>query len=280
MHVRLEIMQCMGNASIKQFIESCMFNGFQVFRIDNGTPDMQEVWFKNIYPDYKLETLPEEKNRGLRHFLYRAKQYGMQYGNLPEDLKKEGTGRALLEFALTMRFNAYREFYRGICYALIGAKEGGIEYYSMDALDRAKAVMAEDEFKKKGYDFSTLIHGMNRGGEIVTGAPGMFFVNQTNEAGLKERGLVCAFTDYKAAEKGLEMFEKANLPCSILAATGKEILAQAAQTMGIVIDMGDIDFVVFKSDFASVVNYGNLDAPILVTLKKEDKDGQKEDKGE
>ena len=269
LRIHTEILSFEGETQILEFLHFCLRNGYQVFRLDNGTDNMREIWLRELFPSWHEETLVEETNRSLKYLLLRSRAYGMELKSLPEEIRTGKQGRSLTEILLTVRYNAYREFFGGILYALADPAEGIIDYYTPAALDRARELLEQPENREKHFDFSSLIHNGNRGGEIWSDSKHLFYVNSPAEAGDPAKGYVAVFTDYDGAEKGLEQFERSNMPCSILALRGNEILSLAMQCAGLVIDMNTINFVIPKTDFSNVISFGELNGGILVSLNRD-----------
>ena len=176
---------------------------------------------------------------------------------------------SLAEMELTMRYNAYREMYRGILYALVSEadNESDLDHYTVAAHERAKARLKDKKLSDAGYTAVSLIHKPHQGGTLYTSPLRLFYVNKPGQVGNIDNGMVCAFTSYEAAEHGKALFQSYHKPCTIVALTAQELMGQALQCAGVLIDMGGTEYQIPKQEFGLWKTYGELDAPIIVNLK-------------
>ena len=274
-HLQIIVQELEDREAIHQFFRSCMHDGMIVFRLNNGSEARQEYRFGDLF-SFREPTLIEEKNRSLRHFLFRSHLYEYCCSLQPEEAQEEKL--KLTEMALTMRYNAYREMYRGLLYALVDPADSSmdLDLYTVSALDRAKAMLEEKEIIEAGYTAVSLVHFPNQGGALYSSPLCLFFVNSPGQVGSIADGLVCAFTSYEAAEHGKALFASYQQPCSIVALTGSELLTQALLCAGVLVDLEETGFQISKKDLGLWETYGQLNAPILVRLKNQKESTQEQ----
>ena len=277
MHIRTAVQPLEDRDAGLDFMHACMHNGMLVFRLNNGSKQVKEYRLDDLF-SFRKTNLIDEKNRTVRYYLIRSKEYAYYRALLPEAERSAGQGLSLAEMQLTMLYNAYRETYRGILYALISraADDGYLDYYTVAAVDRAKAWLKEEQASEAGYTAVSLIHTPHQGGTLYTGPLALYYVNRPGQAGNAGNGMVCAFTSYAAATHGKALFESYEKPCTVVALTTQELLDQAMQCAGVLIDMGEAEYQVMKQDFGLWKSYGELDAPIIVNLRAPEKSEGKE----
>ncbi len=276
MHIRTEVRMYEERDTILDFFRSCMHNGMIVFRLNNGSDAMREYKLDDLF-SFREPNLPEEINRTVRYYLIRSKEYAYYRACLPEEERSAKQGISLAEMELTTLYNAYREMYRGVLYALTARASGDdLDRYTLAALDRAKTLLKEKPIAEAGYTAVSLIHKPHQGGMLCTAPLSLCYLNSPGQVGNAAEGLICAFTSYEAAEYGKAQFESCHRPCSVVALTAQELMAEAQQCAGVLIDMGDTEYQIPSRDFALWKTYGELDAPIIVSLKarKETAEGE------
>ena len=272
LHIRTAVRPYESRADVLDFARACMHNGMLVFRLNNGSGHVEEYHFDDLF-SFRETNLIEEKNRIVRYYLIRSKEYGYFRALMPEAERSAKPGNSLAEMQLTMLYNAFRETYRGILYALVGreADDGYLDYYTVAAVDRAKAWLREKPTSEAGYTAVSLIHTPHQGGALYTKPLKLYYVNSPGQAGDINNGMVCAFTSYAAAERGKALFQSYEKPCTIAAMTAQELLDQATQCAGVLIDLGETEYPVMKQQFGLWKTYGELDAPIIVSLRSKEK---------
>ena len=267
LHIHTEVRQLEGRDAVLDFFRACTRDGMVFFRLNNGSKVRQEYKFDDLF-SFREPTLVEEMNRTVRYYLTRSKVYVYYRSRLPEEERSGKFGMSLAEIELTMRYNAYREMYRGILYALASEADSSsdLDHYTVAALDLAKARLKEKRMSEAGYTAVSLIHKPNQGGSIYTSPLRLFYVNSPGQVGNISNGLVCAFTSYEAAASGKALFQAHEKPCAIVALTAQELMGHALQCAGVLIDMGETEYQIPKQEFGLWKTYGELDAPIMVSL--------------
>ena len=267
-HVRTKVTPYETRDAVTEFFRSCMHNGMVVFRLDNGTRDCREYKFSDLFTWHEA-TLIEERNIAVRYLLMRGKQYAYYRGRFTPEQLASPYGASLTEMELTMLYNAFRETWRGILYALVDRTEtdADLDHYTVKAFELAKSWLEKPAIREAGFTPAALIHKPHQGGTLFTGPLKLFFVNHPSEQGIAAKGLVCAFTTYESALRGKQMFDNFNKPVTILALTAPELLGEAQQCAGVLIDMGETEYQVQKTQFSLWKTYGEFDAPIVVSLK-------------
>ena len=274
-HIQIIVKELEDREAMRYFLRSCMRDGMAIFRLNNGSTPHQEYRFSDLFT-FREPTLIEEKNRELRSFLFRSHLYEYCCVLQPEEAQEKK--QKLTEMALTMRYNAYRELYRGLLYALVDpeASDTDHDFYTVAALDRAKDLLEEKKFAEAGYTAVSLIHLPHQGGSLYSSPLHLYFANRPNQVGSIEHGLVCAFTSYEAAKHGRALFQSYQQPCSIVALTGPELLTQARLCAGVLVDLEETGFQIPKKDLGLWETYGQLNAPILVRLKDQKESTQEQ----
>ena len=266
-----------GPDAIMGFFNDCLHHGIEVFYLNHGGQEWKELWFRELAPDWHEATVLEEASRSLRYLMLRSREYEFRRAAMTPEEQQSSAGLGLTEMMLTVRYNAYRELYRGLLYVLIDQKADGVDYFTLPALQKAKTWLAAEHALKCGFGPAELIHAGNRGGEITDGTEGLYTANDPEDGEDLSKGLITAFTDYQEAVKGRDLFRQYQKPCSIVAMTMPEILAKSAECAGLLIDMNTLDFVIQKSAFGEFVTYGEMNGGILVHLKQpEEKDAESE----
>ena len=256
-----------GKEEILGFFRTCMKSGMVCFRLNNGSSEMQEYKFQDLF-EYREKNLVDEKNRSVYYMLLRSKEYLFYRGRLPKEEERGKIWRSLAEMEMTMRFNAYREMYNGILYALVGKikDDDYHDYYTQAAVDRAKEWLKNPEIIESGYKAVHLLHPEHQGGVLYTEPLSLYYVNSPGKAGNPADGLVCVFTSYEEAQNGQRFFENGGMPCSIAAVTVQELMREAMKCRGVLIDLQTLDYSILKEQFSEWKVYGEMDGPILVSL--------------
>ena len=268
MHIDTEVQPCESRDAILDFMHDCMHNGMLVFRLDSAGGRAREYKFDDLF-SFRETNLVEEKNRIVRYYLLRSKEYAFYRARLPEAERSAKPGIALAEMQLTLLYNAFRETYRGILYALANwsADDSDLDHYTIAAMDQARAWLKEATTAQAGYTAVSLIHTPHQGGALYTQPLQLYYVNSPGQEGHIEHGMVCAYTSYEAAEGGKALFRADGKPCTVVALTTRELMTQAMQCAGVLIDMGDTEYCILKAQFELWKTYGELDGPILVNLR-------------
>ncbi|MBQ7064486.1 MAG: hypothetical protein IJM90_06335 [Firmicutes bacterium] len=269
-HINLEIEHLADRTAILNRIGLYLHNGFIYTRLNNGRPDMMEIKLEKLL-DYREPTLLEEKNRVLRNFLIRSRQCEIQYMALSKEEKAAKIGRGISEFLLMTRYNAYREIWQGVLYALTDPQDPNREAASVKALER----ILNWQRSQPGwgsYGPEGIFHGGQQGGLILRDPLSLFYVNRPGEQGVAEKGSICVFTDYRAAQAAQKMFRDYGMNCSIVMMCGEEIAQESMKCDGFLVDMAEIGYRIPKAGLGELAQFGSLDAPILVTAKEPEKE--------
>ncbi len=267
LHIQTGVQLYAERDAVLDFFRFCMHNGMIVFRLNNGSDAIREYKLDDLFSFREINMI-EELNRGVRYYLIRSKEYKYYRANLPEEERSAKQGISLAEMELTMLYNAYRELYRGVLYALVSpASSDDFDHYTVAALDRAKTLLKEKKISEAGYTAVSLIHKPHQGGMLYTAPLSLYYVNSPGQVGSIANGLICAYTSYGAAENGKALFESYHKHCSVVALTAQELMAQAQHCAGVLIDMGDTEYQIPTQEFGLWKTYGELDAPIIVSLK-------------
>ena len=255
LNVAMDLRTLSGPDAIRSFFADCAHNGFQVLRLDNGSQFMAELWLKEFFP-YREENLIDGKNRSLRHMFHRAKLYSWLLAGQkdPQSLQ----GRSLAEMRLTMGLNGYRELGNTLVYALGNAMPEDRLYATCAALDKMR-----EWLPGSGYEESTILSTSVYDIKLQLG-----FANRPGEQGNVEKGMVCVFTDLAQAREAQELFRSSHMDFSVVVITFEELLSQAVQCAGILVDMQTLGFEIPQSEYAKINEVRKLDAPILVHLKQ------------
>lgn len=268
-HAKTEVRKLEGKKAVYDFLRSCLKRRMIHFRLDNGSQNMRELKFEDFL-DYREANLVDEKNRYV-HFLFIRSQIYRYYLRTACDGKVSFNkfGMQLAETEMTMRFNGYRESYRWIMYVLAGKYEDdeSFDYYTVAALDRAVEKLKDPEAVKLGYKAANLLHPGHKGGVFKDTQKGLFYVNSPGQVGNPANGMVCAFTSYENALQGKVLFERSGRRCSVVAISTPELLAEASQCAGVLVDWPCLNYEIRKEEFGNWKSYGEMDAPIIVSLK-------------
>lgn len=243
---------------IRDFLSQCAHNAFQVLRLDNGSRNPCELWLKDFFP-YREDNLIDEKNRSLRHMFHRAKLYSWMLARQKD--QNSSHGRSFAAMMMTMRLNGYQELGNTLVYALGNPMPEDRLYATQAALDKVNKWLPGS-----GYEESTIVETPSYNVKLQ-----FCFVNRPGQQGDIEKGMVCVFTDFAQAKAGQAMFRGTNMDSSIVAITCEELLSQAVQCAGIVVDMQTLGFEIPKAEYAKIDEVRKLDAHILVNLKQSEK---------
>ena len=270
LQVKTEVKKIEGKEVVYDFLRTCMKRRMMHFRLNNGDKDMQDLKFEDFL-DYRESNLVDEKNRYVQFLLMRSQIYRYYMITLYKGKPSGKYGLSLAETEMTMRFNAYRETYRGILYALTGKFEGDeyFDFYSVAALDRAKEWLKDPEVVKYGYKAAGLLHPGHKGGVVKAEREGLFYVNNAGQDRSMANGMICAFTSYENALRGREVFESSGTQCSVIALTAQEIQAESMQCAGILVDWPVLNYEITKAEYGKWKTYGEMNAPIIVNLTGE-----------
>lgn len=255
LNVAMELRTLSDPDAIRTFFEDCAHKGFQVLRLDNGSQFMAELWLKEFFP-YREGNLIDGKNRSLRHMFHRAKLYSWLLAGQkdPQSLQ----GRNLAGMRLTMGLNGYRELGNTLVYALGNAMPEDSLYATCAALDKMR-----EWLPGSGYEESAVLSTSVYDIKLQLG-----FVNRPGEQGDVEKGMVCVFTDLAQAREAQELFRSSHMDFSVVVITFEELLSQAVQCAGILVDMQTLGFEIPQSEYAKINEVRKLNAPILVHLKQ------------
>lgn len=245
-----------GPEEIRGFFRECAHNGFQVFRLDNGGKDSCELWLKDFFP-YREKELIDEKNCSLRYMFHRAKLYSWLRSCQKDPNSNDSM--AIAEMMLTMQLNGYRELGNALIYALGNAMPEDRVYGTAAAREKLGQWLPDS-----GCEACVDLDGPAYQEKLQLG-----FVNRPGEQGDIEKGSVCIFTDLAQAKAARELFLQSNMDFSVIVITFEELMAQAVQCAGIVVDMQALSFEIPKAEYGKLRELQQLGgAPLVVNLKR------------
>lgn len=257
LNVAMDLRTLSGPDAIRSFFADCAHKGFQVLRLDNGSQFWADLWLKDFFP-YREDNLIDGKNRNLRHMFHRAKLYSWLLTGQKD--QQSLPGRNLAEMRLTMGLNGYRELGNTLVYALGNAMPEDRLYATPAALDKMREWLPGSGYEESAI-LSTPVYNM----KLQLG-----FVNRPGEQGNVEKGMVCVFTDLAQAREAQDLFRSSHMDLSVVVVTFEELLSQAVQCAGILVDMQTLGFEIPPSEYAKINEVRKLDAPILVHLKQQE----------
>ena len=243
---------------IRAFLTGCVHNGISTLRVNRGSPDVREVPLAEVL-DCREEHLIDEKNRSLRYQLLRAKQAAW---TLSKQLDKQNLqSRKIAETMLTARLNGYRALGNSLLYALVSDMSQDDLCATRAALDQLAAWAPGSGFEDDPALQAPVISVPLRLG----------FVNHSGEEGDASKGCLCVYTDLAQARKGQSIFREHGMDFAVGIVTFEEMMSQAAQCAGILVDLGTISLEIPKADYGQVVAVRKLEGPIVARIKDAEK---------
>ena len=243
---------------IRAFLTGCVHNGISTLRVNSGSPDVREVPLKEVL-DCREEHLIDERNRPLRYQLLRAKQSAWTLSKQPD--KQNLKSRKIAETMLTARLNGYRALGNSLLYALVSDMPQDGLCATRAALDQLAAWAPGS-----GFEDDPALQA-----PVITVPLRLGFVNHSGEEGDAGKGCLCVYTDLAQARKGQSIFREHGMDFAVGIVTFEEMMSQAAQCAGILVDMGTIGLVSPKADYGQVEAVRKLDGPIVARIKDAEK---------
>ena len=243
---------------IRAFLTGCVHNGISTLRVNRGSPDARDVPLAEVL-DCREEHLIDERNRPLRCHLLRAKQAAWTLGKQLD--KQNLQSRKIAETMLTARLNGYRALGNSLLYALVSDMSQDDLCATRAALDQLAAWAPGSGFEDDPALQAPVISVPLRLG----------FVNHSGEEGDASKGCLCVYTDLAPARKGQSIFREHGMDFAVGIVTFEEMMSQAAQCAGILVDLGTISLEIPKADYGQVVAVRKLEGPIVARIKDAEK---------
>ena len=239
---------------IRAFLTCCVHNGISTLRVNRGSPDARDVPLAEVL-DCREEHLIDERNRPLRCHLLRAKQAAWTLGKQLD--KQNLQSRKIAETMLTARLNGYRALGNSLLYVLVSDMPQDDLCATRAALDQLAAWAPGSGFEDDPALQAPVISVPLRLG----------FVNHPGEEGDAGKGCLCVYTDLAPARKGQSIFREHGMDFAVGIVTFEEMMSQAAQCAGILVDLGTISLEIPKADYGQVEAVRKLEGPIVASIK-------------
>lgn len=254
-------------AQFEQFFEDLSCNSYTMIRLDNGfAPVELEV---SMFSDSKLPCVVDRSNAGIRYLLIRDLQYAYRLKKLDASLKGSKKEHVLTEMMLTMQANAYQTLAKGLIYVFgPGPHRPGTTLYTPKALARAKDLLQEYKLEE-----SALVAPGDSGVEEYTGSLNLRVTMKHSGQSMAE-SFCCAFTERKSAEEVHVAFARSGCDDCVIVVTFEELMGQAVQCAGIVLDMPTYGLEIPKEEFGKIQMYGQIPGGIVVNLKDKQEETQ------
>ena len=243
---------------IRAFLTGCVHNGISTLRVNSGSPDVRDVPLGEVL-DCREEHLIDERNRPLRYQLLRAKQSAWTLSKQPD--KKSLNARKIAETMLTARLNGYRALGNSLLYTLVSDMPLDDLCATRAALDQLAAWAPGS-----GFENDPALQA-----PVITVPLRLGFVNHPGEVGDASKGCLCVYTDLAQARKGQAIFREHGMDFAVAMVTFEEMMGQAAQCAGILVDMGAISLEIPRADYGQVEAVRKLDGPIVARIKDAEK---------
>ncbi|MGN0746925.1 MAG: hypothetical protein ACI4ML_09655 [Aristaeellaceae bacterium] len=243
---------------IRAFLTGCVHNGISTLRVNSGSPDVRDVPLAEVL-DCREEHLIDERNRPLRYQLLRAKQAAWTLGKQLD--QKNLQSRKIAETMLTARLNGYRALGNSLLYALVSDMPTDGLCATRAALDQLAAWAPGS-----GFEADPALQA-----PVISVPLCLGFVNHPGEEGDAGKGCLCVYTDLAQARKGQALFREHGMDFAVGMVTYEEMMGQAAQCAGILVDMGTISLEIPKADYGQVEAVRKLDGPIVARIKDAEK---------
>ena len=243
---------------IRAFLTCCVHNGISTLRVNRGSPDARDVPLAEVL-DCREEHLIDERNRPLRCHLLRAKQAAWTLGKQLD--KQNLQSRKIAETMLTARLNGYRALGNSLLYVLVSDMPQDDLCATRAALDQLAAWAPGS-----GFEDDPALQAPVIGVPLRLG-----FVNHPGEEGDAGKGCLCVYTDLAPARKGQSIFREHGMDFAVGIVTFEEMMSQAAQCAGILVDLGTISLEIPKADYGQVEAVRKLEGPIVARIKDAEK---------
>ena len=243
---------------IRAFLTCCVHNGISTLRVNRGSPDARDVPLAEVL-DCREEHLIDERNRPLRCHLLRAKQAAWTLGKQLD--KQNLQSRKIAETMLTARLNGYRALGNSLLYVLVSDMPQDDLCATRAALDQLAAWAPGS-----GFEDDPALQA-----PVITVPLRLGFVNHSGEEGDAGKGCLCVYTDLAQARKGQSIFREHGMDFAVGIVTFEEMMSQAAQCAGILVDLGTISLEIPKADYGQVEAVRKLEGPIVARIKDAEK---------
>ena len=243
---------------IRAFLTCCVHNGISTLRVNRGSPDARDVPLAEVL-DCREEHLIDERNRPLRCHLLRAKQAAWTLGKQLD--KQNLQSRKIAETMLTARLIGYRALGNSLLYVLVSDMPQDDLCATRAALDQLAAWAPGS-----GFEDDPALQAPVIGVPLRLG-----FVNHPGEEGDAGKGCLCVYTDLAPARKGQSIFREHGMDFAVGIVTFEEMMSQAAQCAGILVDLGTISLEIPKADYGQVEAVRKLEGPIVARIKDAEK---------
>lgn len=247
--------------------------GCSRLRVDNGFSPV-EMHLKEFW-DGADEKLPlvDDANCGLRHLFVRTQEYRCRLQKIRTEDRGTETERALQSLAMTMEGNGYQTMAGSLLYVFApGPRQEDVTFYTPKAMEKARKLLEEQALPEER--LLALGAGAFR---IYSGSLNLRVTNRPGETAVKD-GFVCAFTESQAANAVWEAFARMGCDDNLLVITWEELMGQAVQCAGILLDMPTYSMQIHTSEFEKIMTYASIPGPIVVKIR--DEKNQKEEKEE
>ncbi|MGN1020851.1 MAG: hypothetical protein ACI4O7_10860 [Aristaeellaceae bacterium] len=243
---------------IRAFLTGCVHSGISTLRVNSGSPDMQEIPLAQVL-ECREEHLVDDRNRFLRCQLLLAKESAWTLSKQQD--KKNLHARKIAEAMLTARLNGYRALGNALLYALVGDMPADDLCATRAALDQLAAWAPGS-----GFEDDPALQA-----PVISVPLTLGFVNHPGEEGDAGKGCLCVYTDLAQARKGQGIFREHGMDFAVAIVTYEEMMGQAAQCAGILVDIGAIGLEIPRADYGQVETVRKLKGPIVASIKDAEK---------
>ena len=256
---------------ISAFFRQQQTRALRFFRLDNG-PEYAELELDAILPEMDGSLIFRD-GAGLRMMLQREIQYLTRFNRIPQEHREKEYVNNLVSMAYTMRYNGYRHMGRGLLYVLCGeaGRQDDRTMYTPKAMARAKEMLEERKLPE-----TALCEPGTTGTALHEGDLPMITAMRHGMDG-RNQAYVMAFTDYRLADQMRSRVGGEKGSSGILAVVWDELMGQALQTDGVVIDAGGLSYEIPKSEFASLLKARESNGGFLFNINVTDNDDQPQD---
>lgn len=253
-----------------RMLESLRFNGFCYLRVDNGAAPV-EMRLEDFPPDDPELPLLDERNKGMRYLLIRNLEYGYRLRKLSPENKSADREKGLQEVMLTMEANGFQALSKSLLYVFgPGPRQKDVTFYTPKALEKAQALLEENGLPQE----RLLAKGTNSH-QVYHGPLQLRVTNRPGKPAMAD-AMVCAFTESNAANQVLSSFARSGCDDNLLVITWEELMNQAAQCAGVVLDIPTYGMEIPKEEFGKIMQYGAFPGGIVFHIKDGEKDAQTE----
>ena len=250
-HTETKLQTLQGPAEIRAYFDACLRDGIQVTRVDNGSSTMCRLRLENFL-DTRAESLIGLKNRRVRGALRQSKQHDLQLGYFPERERGWRMWNEVNNAMMAARLEGYRAMGQGPLYVLALPVDESVSWYTWDALELARGWLLEADVQAAGYTEQALLAPGTECTAVYCGGRNFCYVNRYGQGNDVETGYVCVFTDYAEAMQVGKRFAASGMPCGIVAVTLEDLLEQAEQCAGFVVDIDSLSYEVPKDEFKAM----------------------------